>query len=452
LIEFKSDHRQDAANASVRLQDGWKGGDVMAIETDVALSGLAAPDRSLRGPLAFGIACFLVWGLAYGLLDVLNKHFQETLHVGKAQSAWLQMAYFGAYLVMSLPAGLLLQTRGYKFGIIFGLVVTAAGALLFIPSARAESFALFVGSMFVLASGLCFLETAADTYVNVLGPPEHASRRLNLAQSFNALGVFFGPLIGGALFFSKSPASVGPARTGQAAVQLTYLVIAVAVLVFAAVVARARLPEIRDGHHGLNTTADDRAEEGAEGLWSNRHFVFGVTTQALYVGAQVGIGAFFINLVTETWPGLTSRDGAFMLSIATAGYLIGRFATTALLLRFPPRTILTIYGLANLALCLVVAAGIAKISAMALIAVFFFMSTMFATIFTLGVAGLGRATRRGASVMVMAIGGGVLLPYPMGLIAETYGTPAAFLLPAASFAVVALYGWKGSSAGAPGKA
>lgn len=408
----------------------------MAIEVDAAPPGLTAPDvRSLRGPLALAVACFVVWGLAYGLLDVLNKHFQETLHVGKAQSTWLQMAYFGAYLVMSLPAGMLLQARGYKFGIVFGLSVTAIGALLFIPSAQAASFPYFVGSMFVLAAGLCFLETAADTYVNVLGPPEHASRRLNLAQSFNALGVFMGPLIGGALFFREVEAA-----QAQEAVQHTYLAIAIAVLIFAAVVARARIPELGadHGHAALEGAA------AAGPTLKRPHFVFGVITQALYIGAQVGIGAFFINLVTETWPGLSSRDGAFMLSIATAAYLVGRFATTALLLKFRPRAILTAYGLANLLLCLVVAAGIAKVSAIALIAVFFFMSTMFATIFTLGVADLGGATKRGASLMVMAIGGGVLLPYPMGRIAETWGTPAAFLLPAVCFAVVAAYGWRGA--------
>ena len=415
----------------------------MVIETDAAPGGANSTvgAQNLKGPLAFAIGCFVVWGLAYGLLDVLNKHFQETLHVGKAQSTWLQMAYFGAYLLGSVPAGWLLQKRGYKFGIVFGLVLTAAGALLFIPSASAASFPFFVGSMFVLASGLCCLETAADTYVNVLGAPEHASRRLNLAQSFNALGVFFGPLIGGALFFK---ASTGSASADQGAVQMTYLGIAIAVLVFAAVVSRARLPEIHDAHHGPDTVMGEKAEGQGPSLWSQKHFVFGVGAQALYVGAQVGIGAFFINLVTETWPGLSSRDGAYLLSAATLAYLVGRFATTALLLRFAPRTVLTLYGLINLVLCLVVAAGIAKVSALALVAVFFFMSTMFATIFTLGVADLGRSTKRGASMMVMAIGGGVLLPWPMGKIAEAYGTPAAFLLPAICFALVALYGWKGS--------
>lgn len=410
----------------------------MATEHDTLARRSATAEASLRGPLAFAIGCFLIWGLAYGLLDVLNKHVQETLHVGKAQSAWLQMAYFGAYLAMSLPAGSLLQARSYRFGIVFGLGVTALGALLFIPAAQAGDFRFFVGSMFVLATGLCFLETAADTYVNVLGPPKHASRRLNLAQSFNALGVFFGPLIGGSLFFGGAMTEAVGGE--QRAVQATYAVIAVLVLIFAAVVGRAHLPDVDHPDHG------DLAGEAvsAPRLRAQQHFVFGVITQALYVGAQVGIGAYFINLAVETWPGLTSQQGAFLLSVATAGYLIGRFVTTALLLRFPPRRILTLYGLVNVALCLVVATGMEKVSALALTAVFFFMSTMFATIFALGVAGLGAGTRRASSMMVMAIGGGVLLPWPMGRIAELYGTPAAFLLPAACFAVVALYGWRGA--------
>jgi FHS family L-fucose permease-like MFS transporter len=408
----------------------------MVIETDAGRPDLALPQAGpLRGPLALAIACFVVWGVAYGLLDVLNKHFQDTLHIGKAQSTWLQIAYFGAYLLMSVPAGLLLQARGYKAGIISGLLVVAVGALLFIPSAAVASFPAFVGSMFVLATGLCVLETAADTYVNVLGPPEHASRRLNLAQSFNALGVFLGPLVGGAVFF---PAGEGGGDDGLAGVQATYLAVAAAVLLFAAVVGRARLPEIR-GHGG-----EDAEAGAAASPWSRRHFAFGVVTQALYVGAQVGIGALFINLVTETWSGLGSREGAFMLSVATGAYLVGRFATTGLLLRFAPRRLLTVYGLVNVGLCLIVAAGLPRLSALALIAVFFFMSTMFATVFTLGVADLGPATKRGASWMVTAIGGGVLLPYPMGLLAEHAGTPAAFLLPAACFALVAWYGWRGA--------
>jgi len=407
----------------------------MAIEVHEGQYGSAA---SLKAPLALAVSCFLIWGLAYGLLDVLNKHFQLTLHVGKAQSSWLQIAYFGAYLLMSLPAGALLQARGYKVGIVTGLVVTSFGALLFVPSAEAASFRALVASIFVLATGLCILETSADTYVSVLGPPESAPRRLNLAQSFNALGVIVGPLIGGALIFN--PAVTVRLGSAQRAVQLTYFAIAVLVLAYAFILSRATLPEVREVGSVLSANPASRGSSST--LRSQKHFVFGVLTQAVYVGAQVGIGAYFINLATETWHGLTSQQAAFLLSFATLGYLLGRFATTALLLRVSPRSILTAYGLANTLLCLIVVTGLERISALALVAVFFFMGTMFATIFTLGVRNLGYLTKRGASIMVMAIGGGVLLPYPMGRIAETYGTPAAFILPAISFGLVALYGWK----------
>ncbi|WP_447910615.1 sugar MFS transporter [Brevundimonas bullata] len=415
----------------------------MSIETDAAHTpgGLAFPAGNLRGPLAFAIGCFLIWGLAYGLLDVLNKHFQETLSISQADSSWLQIAYFGAYLLLSLPAGMLLNARGYKFGIVSGLALTAFGALLFIPAANAGSFLPFVGSMFVLAAGLCVLETSADTYVNVLGDPAKASQRLNLAQSFNALGVFIGPMIGGAVFFSPSTTEALGGATRS--IQIVYGLIAVAVLIFAAVVWRARLPETGLADHGDAVAGDAPAKP----LSQQPHFIAGVVTQALYIGAQVGIGAYFINLVTHNWQGLTSQQGAFMLSLAAIGYLVGRFAATGLLLKVKPRVLLTTYGVINVALTLVIAAGIDKVSPIALIAVFFFMSTMFATIFALGTTGLGSGTKKASSLMVMAIGGGVLLPWPMGKLADLYGANVAFLLPAACFAVVAWYGWKGAGLG-----
>ncbi|PQZ77415.1 MULTISPECIES: sugar MFS transporter [unclassified Brevundimonas] len=415
----------------------------MSIETDAAHTpgGLAFPAGNLRGPLAFAIGCFLIWGLAYGLLDVLNKHFQETLSISQADSSWLQIAYFGAYLLLSLPAGMLLNARGYKFGIVSGLGLTAIGALLFIPAADAGSFLPFVGSMFVLAAGLCVLETSADTYVNVLGDPAKASQRLNLAQSFNALGVFIGPMIGGAVFFSPSTTEALGGATRS--IQIVYGLIAVAVLVFAAVVWRARLPETGLSDHGAAVDGDAPAKP----LSQQPHFIAGVVTQALYIGAQVGIGAYFINLVTHNWAGLSSQQGAFMLSLAAIGYLVGRFAATALLLKVKPRTLLTTYGVINVILTLIVAAGIDKVSPIALIAVFFFMSTMFATIFALGTTGLGVHTKKASSLMVMAIGGGVLLPWPMGKLADLYGANIAFLLPAACFVVVAWYGWKGAGLG-----
>jgi FHS family L-fucose permease-like MFS transporter len=198
------------------------------------------------------------------------------------------------------------------------------------------------------------------------------------------------------------------------------------------------LPEVADPHAAeLGATSDLP-------LWRRRHYVLGVITQAFYVGSQVGVAAFFINLTTETWHGTTSQEAAYLLSIATLAYLFGRFATTALLAWISPRVILTVYGVANVVLCLVAAAGIEKLSALALIGVFFFMGTMFPTIFTLGIRELGASTKRASSIMVMAIGGGAFLPYPMGLIGDAHGMAAAFLLPAAGFLLVAFYGAVGA--------
>lgn len=391
------------------------------------------PPRILRTALALAISLFFIWGLAYGLLDVLNKHFQDTLKVGTAESTWLQVAYFGAYLVVSLPAGVLLQRLGYKAGILIGLAVTAAGALLFIPAASIGQFAPFIGSMFVLAAGLACLETAADSYVNVLGPAEGASRRLNLAQSFNGLGTFIGPLIGGTLFFAEEGSA---ANGGHDSVRMIYAGIGVALVIFALFVSRAKLPEIAEETH---------ASSGGQVTLKRPHFIYGVLTQAIYIGAQVGIGALFINVAIATWDGLSARSAAYLLSLALVTFMLGRFASTALLARIAPRTLLLVFGLINVVLTLIVAAGIDRVSLIAMIGVFFFMSTMFPTIFALGVRDLGPAATRGASFMVMAIGGGVLLPYPMGLIGEVYGTPAAFLLPAVAFAIVSLYAWRGAA-------
>lgn len=389
------------------------------------------PPQALRTALAFAISLFFIWGLAYGLLDVLNKHFQDTLKVGTAQSTWLQIAYFGAYLVISLPAGLYIHRFGYKVGILTGLCVTAAGAFLFVPAAAIGQFGPFVGAMFVLAAGLACLETSADSYVNVLGPAEGASRRLNLAQSFNGLGTFIGPLIGGTFFFADTGTG------GHDTVRAIYVVIGVAIVVFALFVARAYLPEVaEETHQGDHST----------GSLGQRHFVLGVITQAIYVGAQVGIGALFINVALSTWRGLGAREAAYLLSLALVLFMIGRFAATALLAKVGPRPLLTIFGAANAVLAMVVAAGIDRVSLVAMIGIFFFMSTMFPTIFALGVRELGANAKRGSALMVMAIGGGVILPYPMGRLAEAFGAPAAFVLPAAAFAIVALYGWKGAEA------
>jgi FHS family L-fucose permease-like MFS transporter len=390
----------------------------------------AAPDY--RAALMLVTSLFFMWGLAYGLLDVLNKHFQEMLGVSRAHSAFLQAAYFGAYFLMARPAALLMNRYGYKVGILLGLCLYALGALLFVPATLSSSFAFFLFALFVIASGLACLETAANPYVTFLGDPADAERRLNFSQSFNGLGSFLGPIIGGAFFFSTVARDSNPLR-----VQMTYVVIAVLVLVVALLIWRSAMPEIHEepvvGTNG-----------GAGSLWSQRHFVWATVAQFFYVAAQVGVGAFFINYVTEHQPGTPSKSASFLLSIGMLAFLVGRFAGTLLMRRFAPRDLLTSYAIINIALCLVVASASGGISVAALIAVFFFMSIMFPTIFALGVRRLGEHTKLGASFLIMTIVGGAIVPYFMGWIADVYSTALAYLIPAGCFVVVAWYGWKGS--------
>ncbi|HKE95094.1 MAG TPA: MFS transporter, partial [Povalibacter sp.] len=215
---------------------------------------------------------FFMWGLSYGLLDVLNKHFQETLGITKARSAWLQAAYFGAYFVMAMPAATLIGRRGYKFAILCGLCLFAVGALLVVPATLALSFPFFVGALFVVASGLAFLETAANPYITLLGDPAGSERRLNLSQSFNGLGQFTGPLVARVLLFSAVTDA-----SAHAPVRAIYVVIAIVVLLLAFFIRRTPMPEGAAVHNEPEKPGD------AASIWSHSHFSWGVVAQFFYV-------------------------------------------------------------------------------------------------------------------------------------------------------------------------
>ncbi|ORM66941.1 L-fucose:H+ symporter permease [Pantoea rwandensis] len=382
---------------------------------------------SLRWAFMLITTLFFMWGVSYGLLDVLNKHFQETLHVTKAQSGLLQGAYFGAYFLVALPAGYFMSRHGYKAGILVGLALYAIGALLFVPAAMVNNFMMFLFALFVLACGLGCLETAANPYATVLGDARGAERRLNLAQSFNGLGQFVGPMIGGTLFFSQASAD-----EAQSTVKITYVVIACVVIGIALLFKRTALPDIREAEE-VNPT------HSGQTLWQHKHFVGGVIAQFFYVAAQVGVGAFFINYATEHWQGVTNQSAAYMLSVGMVCFMLGRFFSTWLMGRISPASILAAYALINIVLCAVVMLGMGDVSVIALVAIFFFMSTMFPTIFAMGVKNLGPATKQASSFMIMAIVGGAIMPWFMGRISDTSSTALAYGLPLVCFVVVLFY-------------
>jgi FHS family L-fucose permease-like MFS transporter len=385
-------------------------------------------------PLVLVTSLFFLWGLAYGLLDVLNKHFQEALDITKQRSTLLQAAYFGAYFLAALPAGLFMQKFGYRKGIIAGLLLYAAGALLFYPSAGMQSFSFFLFALFVLACGLTFLETAANPYITVLGDPKSAEFRLNLSQSFNGVGSFIGPIIGGALFFGNA------AETDQlGSVKTVYIGIAVVVLLVAALFMRTPLPEIKEEEQL------DQQHAGKEiQLWQQGHFRGAVITQFFYVAAQVGIAALFINYCTEQGVGISNEKAAYLLSASLFIFTVGRFAGTALMKKIPPHKLLAIYAAVNILLCAIVVFMKGMLPVYALMAIFFFESIMFPSIFALGVKQLGNQTKKASSFIIMSIAGGAIMPFLMGWVADHYSTAMAYLVPLACFLVVVWYGWKGS--------
>lgn len=382
---------------------------------------------SLRWAFMLITTLFFMWGVSYGLLDVLNKHFQETLNVTKAQSGLLQGAYFGAYFLIALPAGYFMNRYGYKAGILAGLALYALGALLFVPATMVNNFMMFLFALFVLACGLGCLETAANPYATVLGDTRGAERRLNLAQSFNGLGQFVGPMIGGTLFFSQASAD-----EAQSSVQMTYVVIAFVVIAIALLFKRTALPDIREAE-------EVSPKHAGHSLWQHKHFVGGVIAQFFYVAAQVGVGAFFINYTTEHWHSVSNQSAAYMLSVGMICFMLGRFFSTWLMGRISPAAILASYALINILLCAVVMLGIGDISVIALVAIFFFMSTMFPTIFAMGVKNLGPATKKASSFMIMAIVGGAIMPWFMGRISDLSSTALAYGLPLICFVVVLFY-------------
>lgn len=396
----------------------------------------AASPESGKGylfPLILVTSLFFLWGLAYGLLDVLNKHFQDALNVTKARSTLLQAAYFGAYFLIALPAGIFMSRYGYKKGILLGLVLYALGAFLFFPSAQMASFNFFLLALFILASGLTCLETAANPYVTVLGKPETSAFRLNLSQCFNGVGSFIGPIIAANVFFNESS---GQDTGNLDSVKMVYVIIAIVVLFIALLFWRTYLPEIKESEMVSEKIQDTKP------LFQHSHFVFGVITQFFYVAAQVGIAALFINYCTEAVHDIDNAKAAYLLSVSLLLFTIGRFAGTALMRKIEANKLLTLFAVVNILLCAVVIWGKDWLSVYSLMIIFFFESIMFPTIFALGVKDLGHHTKKGSSFQIMSIVGGALMPYFMGLLAEN-GTANAYIIPLFCFVVVAWYGAKG---------
>ena len=382
--------------------------------------------RSYLVPFLLVTSLFFLWGFAHSILDVLNKHFQDSMHVSKTLSAMVQMMVYGGYFLMAIPAGNIIRRYGYRAGVLTGLVLYGVGALLFIPGGRLLSFPFFLMCLFIIGCGLTCLETAANPYVTVLGPREKSESRLNLAQSLNGLGWICGPLVGGWFLFH-----------GQGNISMPYAIIGVAVLLVAIVFSRVTLPEVETEEDALVPTDD--TEGGRASLWIHKNFRYGLITLFLYVAAQTGINSFFINYVTEN-AHLSNATASLLLSFGSMGlFMIGRMCGSWVMARVRPQRVLLLSALGAITAMAILLTGAGMLGVGAFFLCYLCESIMFPTIFSLSIKGLGPHTKRASSFLVMSIVGGAVAPMLMGWIADTLSMSVAFLIPLFCFVGVAAF-------------
>lgn len=379
-------------------------------------------------PFVLVTSLFFLWGFAHAILDVLNKHFQEELEITRTHSAMVQVMFYLGYFVMAIPAGLFITRHGYRKGVVFGLLLYALGSLLFIPGEYLMSFNFFLFSLFVIACGLVFLETAANPYMTELGDRETAASRLNLAQSFNGLGCICGPLLGGLILFSDENANIS----------LPYTLMGAVVLAVAFVFSKVRLPEIaHDDEEVLDASGNKK------GLWARSMFVFGLIALFSYEVSEISIKSFFINyMVDEGW--MNARDAAVLLSFGGLGlFMGGRFVGSWIMSFIRAEKVLWVCAIGTVTTTALVVLNLGVISMVSAVLIFVFEAIMFPTIFALALRGLGDYTKRASSYLMMTPIGGAIGSLAMGYVADlTNSMSFSFIVPLITFVVVLAYASK----------
>jgi len=407
--------------------------------------------ENYRAPLAMVTTLFFMWGFLTCLNDILIPHLKAIFDLNYAQVMTVQLSFFGAYAVFSIPVGWIVERVGYKTTMVGGLLTMALGALLFIPAASAPSFPLFLAALIILAAGITALQVAANPYVALLGPAKTSSARLTMTQAFNSLGTFIAPWFGGVLILAtaaKSAAEIAQMNASElqayrieqaSSVKLPYMIIAVALILLAIVIGRFKLPHIPEAEGG------HAAEKGEhDSILRHRNLVLGALGIFCYVGAEVSIGSFLVNYMHEPNIGnLELETAAKFLMVYWGGAMVGRFIGSAVLSRIPPRVVLGFNAvMAALLVCTSMAtSGYFAMGSMLLIG--FFNSIMFPTIFTLGIEGLGVLTGEASGLLNTAIVGGAILPWIQGFIADRLGIHHAFILPALCYLYILLFAIKG---------
>jgi MFS transporter, FHS family, L-fucose permease len=393
-------------------------------------------------PLVFLTSLFFMWGLMTSLNDILIPHLRNAFALSYTQAMLIQFCFFGAYALVSLPAGKLLERIGYQRGIVAGLAIAGLGCWIFWPAAATLSYPFFLGALFVLAAGITILQVSANPYVSALGEPRTASSRLTLTQAFNSLGTTVGPLFGGLLILTAAGATLGDGAAAEArTVQMPYLLLGGLFFILAAVFLKLRLPvlAIEKGVHPTAAIAGKTA-------WSFSHLKFGTIAIFVYVGAEVGIGSFLINYFGEDHvAALAEVDAAPYVAYYWGGAMVGRFIGAAVMRRVPAGTVLGCCALAAALFICISMFSTGIVAMWSIILVGLCNSIMFPTIFSLAVAGLGPYTSQGSGLLCMAIVGGAILPVLQGMIADASAIQWSFALPVLCYFYICFYGWKGSS-------
>lgn len=401
-------------------------------------------------PFALVTVLFFLWGIANNLNGILIPHLRKALQLTNMQSTFVDTAVYLAYFNAAIPAGIVLKRFGYKKGILAGLVLFSLGCFLFVPAADMRAYPVFLAGLFVIGTGLTFLETAANPYATRLGDPAGATARLNLAQSFNGLAVFIAPLIGTLFILSGEQHSAEELAAmteagrqaylqGEASsVKTPYLTLGLFLLLIAVVFLVNRFPEFREEE------GDGEGGGSLAGAWERGHLRAAVVAQLFYVGAQVCVTSFFIR-AAMAGGGVDEKTAGYHLSVYGLLFMGGRFAGTALVSRIAPERLLALYSAACTLLCLAAMLAEGRFVVFALGGLGFFMSIMFPTIFSLGVKDLGKDTKQGSSLIVMAIIGGALFPVLMGWLIDRTGDDiqVGYAVPLVCFLVVLWYAMKG---------
>jgi len=400
--------------------------------------------------ITFGLfaltSLFFMWGFLTSLNDILIPHFKEVFSLNYTEAMLVQLCFFGAYFIISMPAGRLVEKMGYQKGIVTGLVVAAIGCAMFLPASMMVSYPVFLFALFVLASGITILQVSANPYVTALGSSETAAGRLTMTQAFNSLGTAIAPFFGAFLILGASIEGLELlAETQRQAqkievVQLPYIILTACLLVLALIFSKLSLPVI-DSHQNKEVSSSELTS-----LWSHRNLILGTLGIFLYVGAEVSIGSFLINFLSEPHiANTTESEGAQLIAYYWGGAMIGRFIGAMVMQFIKPGLCLAFNSLMSIVLILLAVNLSGSVAMYAILAVGLFNSIMFPTIFSLALKGLKTYSSQGSGLLCLAIVGGAIVPLIQGLLADAFNVQLSFLLPMLCYVYIAFFGLKYSA-------